>query len=324
MKFSKVMASAAALTMVASMAIPVSAATSEAYMYTVQKSWNGKAPADQEETPIKFMFEDDGVTPKTKKGATDLNKWDSGTEKFNGQWAQIILTDNDLSAITIDFTIELDENSTVEWHADDPDAAAEDNVYQVFNVFGTGGQIINTCPHAEINEGLGEHEENEFVNTGAHTFTYSYTGADIQAAVDADAAKFNQNEDGTSTLGFNIQVGHFTGAKVTATVKSSTGNIYDGAAAEGGNTDSSAAPTDSSSKKADDASSAKSDDSSKAGTTSTANNAGGTTKTTGTATSAAGGGSDATDKTAATGATAGLVFAGIALAGAALVVTKRK
>ena len=98
MKFSKVMASAAALTMVASMAIPVSAATSEAYMYTVQKSWNGKAPADQEETPIKFMFEDDGVTPKTKKGATDLNKWDSGTEKFNGQWAQIILTDNDLSA----------------------------------------------------------------------------------------------------------------------------------------------------------------------------------------------------------------------------------
>lgn len=323
MKFSKVMASAAALTMVASMAIPVSAATSEAYMYTVQKSWNGKAPADQEETPIKFMFEDDGVTPKTKKGATDLNKWDSGTEKFNGQWAQIILTDNDLSAITIDFTIELDENSTVEWHADDPDAAAEDNVYQVFNVFGTGGQIINTCPHAEINEGLGEHEENEFVNTGAHTFTYSYTGADIQAAVDADAAQFNQNEDGTSTLGFNIQVGHFTGAKVTATVKSSTGNIYDGAAAEGGNTDSSAAPTDSSSKKADDASSAKSDDSSKAGTTSTANNAGGTTKTTGT-TSAAGGGSDATDKTAATGATAGLVFAGIALAGAALVVTKRK
>ena len=323
MKFSKVMASAAALTMVASMAIPVSAATSEAYMYTVQKSWNGKAPADQEETPIKFMFEDDGVTPKTKKGATDLNKWDSGTEKFNGQWAQIILTDNDLSAITIDFTIELDENSTVEWHADDPDAAAEDNVYQVFNVFGTGGQIINTCPHAEINEGLGEHEENEFVNTGAHTFTYSYTGADIQAAVDADAAQFNQNEDGTSTLGFNIQVGHFTGAKVTATVKSTTGNIYDGAAAEGGNNDSSAAPTDSSSKKADDASSAKSDDSSKAGTTSTANNAGGTTKTTGT-TSAAGGGSDATDKTAATGATAGLVFAGIALAGAALVVTKRK
>ena len=324
MKFSIVMASAAALTMVASMAIPVSAATSEAYMYTVQPSWTGKAPADKEEAPIKFMFEDDGVTPKTKKGATDLNKWDCGEVKFNGQWAQIILTDADLSAITIDFTIEMDDATQVEWHADDPDAAAEDNVYQVFNVFGTGGQIINTCPHAEINEGLGEHEENEFVNTGAHTFTYSYTGADIQAAVDADAAKFNQNEDGTSTLGFNIQVGHFTGAKVTATVKSSTGNIYDGAAAEGGNNDSSAAPTDSSSKKADDASSAKSDDSSKAGTTSTANNAGGTTKTTGTATSAAGGGSDATDKTAATGATAGLVFAGIALAGAALVVTKRK
>ncbi len=323
MKFSKVMASAAALTMVASMAIPVSAATSEAYMYTVQKSWTGKAPADQEETPIKFMFEDDGVTPKVKKGATDLNKWDCGEVKFNGQWAQILLTDADLSAITIDFTIEMDDATKVEWHADDPDAAAEENVYQVFNVFANDAQSINTCTHAEINDGLGEHEESEFVNTGAHTFTYTYTGADIQAAVDAGGAEFGQNEDGTSTLGFNIQVGHFTNAKVTATVKSSTGNIYDGAAAEGGNTDSSAAPTDSSSKKADDESSKKADDSSKAGTTSTANNAGGTTKTTGT-TSAAGGGSDATDKTAATGATAGLVFAGIALAGAALVVTKRK
>ena len=321
MKFSKVMASAAALTMVASMAIPVSAATSEAYMYTVQKSWTGKAPADQEETPIKFMFEDDGVTPKTKKGATDLNKWDCGTVKYNGQWAQIILTDDDLSALNIEFTVELDENSTVEWHVDNPDEEDGDS-YQLFIVFGQGGQSINLVKHSEINDGLGEHEDGEFVNVTAHTYNYTYDGAALQAAVDAGAAELTKNEDGTYTFGFNIQVGHFTGAKVTAVAKSSTGNIYNGPE-EGGNTDSSAAPTDSSSKKADDESSKKADDSSKAGTTSTANNAGGTTKTTGT-TSAAGGGSDATDKTAATGATAGLVFAGIALAGAALVVTKRK
>ena len=53
------------------------------------------------------------------------------------------------------------------------------------------------------------------------------------------------------------------------------------------------------------------------GTTKTGtNNAGGT--------QAAAGGSDATDTQAATGATAGLVFAGIALAGAAVVITRRK
>lgn len=322
MKFSKIIAAAASLSMVAAMAIPASAAASEGYMYTVQKSWTKKAPADQEETPVKFMYDADG-NPVLKNGATDLNKWDSGEVKFNGQWAQIILTDDDLSAITIDFTIDMDDATQVEFHADDPEKP-DDNVYQVFNVFGGDAQSINTCPHAEINEGLGEHEEMEFVNTGAHTFTYSYTGADIQAAVDAGGAEFGQNEDGTSTLGFNIQVGHFTNAKVTAVVKSTTGNIYDGA----GDTESSQPSGESSaaggdttsSKKADDSS--KADASSKAADTSTKSTTTTTTTTKTTGTTAATG--DATDSSAKTGATAGLVFAGIALAGAAVVASKRK
>ena len=78
---------------------------------------------------------------------------------------------------------------------------------------------------------------------------------------------------------------------------------------------------DDSSKKADESS--KADASSKAadaGTSKAASNGG----TAAAGSTAAGGGSDATSTTAATGATAGLVFAGIALAGAALVVTKRK
>ena len=96
------------------------------------------------------------------------------------------------------------------------------------------------------------------------------------------------------------------------------GTLYmtlDFGAPEAAGGDESSKPADESSKKADE-SSKKEDESSKAAST---------TKTTGTTTTTpAGGGSDATDKQAATGATAGLVFAGIALAGAALVITKRK
>ena len=319
MKFSKVMASAAALTMVASMAIPVSAA-SEAYMFTPTKSWNGKCPTDATENPVKFQFNEDG-TEVLAKGAADFNHWNSGPVKYNGAWCQYVLTDNDLSGLSIDFTIDFTDATTVEWHTDDPEKSDEENVYEVFLALAGGKKF--TEAHNTINEGLGEHEDSEFVNTGVKSFTYTLSAEDIQAAVDGTAgtAELKENGDGTYNLGFNIQVGHFTDVEVTAVIKSSTGNLYEGPAAEG-DTSSSAAPTDSSSKKADDESSKKADDSSKS-TTSAANNAGGTTKTTGT-TSAAGGGSDATDKTAATGATAGLVFAGIALAGAALVVTKRK
>ena len=94
-------------------------------------------------------------------------------------------------------------------------------------------------------------------------------------------------------------------------------------AAAGG--DESSKPADESSKKEDDSSKkadeSKKDDSSKADTT-----AANTTKTTGTTTTPAGGGSDNTAKAAQpeTGAAEGLIFAGVALAGAALVITKRK
>lgn len=323
MKFSKIIAAAASLSMIAAMAIPASAAT-EDYLYTVQGSWNGNAPADLEEAPVKWQYDADG-NPVLKKGAADLNKWDSGKGKFNGNWVQTILTDDDLSALSIDFTVELDEQSQVEFHADDP-ATPEDNIYIVLNVFANESTIQNDCPHAEINDSLGEQEEGAFVNTGAHTFTYSVTGDQIAAAVEAGGAQLSENGDGTYTLGFNIQVGHFTFAKVTGLVKSSTGNIYDGPT-EGGDESSQAGGE--SSKAADDSSkaadsskadaSSKADDTTKSTTTTTT-----TTTTTGGTTAAAAGGSDATDGAAATGATAGLVFAGLALAGAAVVASKRK
>ena len=118
-------------------------------------------------------------------------------------------------------------------------------------------------------------------------------------------------EDGTKWDGFNIQTGNngiiITNVEYSADVKLHSQMTDDNTSSQaGGDTSSSTASKDSSSTTT-----------STAGTTKTnTNNAGGTT--------AAAGGSDATDTQAATGATAGLVFAGIALAGAAVVVTKRK
>ncbi len=100
--------------------------------------------------------------------------------------------------------------------------------------------------------------------------------------------------------------------------------------ANGGGDTSSTAGGDTSSTAGGDTSSAAGGDSSKAGDASsksgsTGGTTGGTTNAGGAAgTSAAAGGSDATDTSAKTGATAGLIFAGITLAGAAVVVSKRK
>ncbi|MBR1563235.1 MAG: NPXTG-anchored protein [Ruminococcus sp.] len=110
------------------------------------------------------------------------------------------------------------------------------------------------------------------------------------------------------------------------------GTLYmtiDFGAPEAAGGDESSKPADESSKKADD-SSKKDDDSSKKADDSSKKDdsaAASTTKTTGTTTTTpAGGGSDNTAKAAQpeTGAAEGLIFAGVALAGAALVVTKRK
>jgi len=113
------------------------------------------------------------------------------------------------------------------------------------------------------------------------------------------------------------QEGGFNGGTLDMTIG------HGAPAAAGG--DESSKPADESSKKEDDSSKkadeSKKDDSSKADTT-----AANTTKTTGTTTTPAGGGSDNTAKAAQpeTGAAEGLIFAGVALAGAALVITKRK
>ena len=145
---------------------------------------------------------------------------------------------------------------------------------------------------------------------------------DTATAVDAEG---NEGFDGLI-----FQIGN-NGQKVTSVEFSTDGVQWasEHFAAAGGDESSQAADesskaADESSKKADDSS--KADASSKAADTSTKSTTTTTTTTTttGGTTAAAAGGSDATDTSAATGATAGLVFAGIALAGAAVVASKRK
>ncbi len=125
-------------------------ATNSTYMWTVQASWNADAPADKEKTPVKF-------TEDEKKGAVDLKDWDSGPTKYNGQWAQFIMTDNDLSAITIKATIVADDATTWEYHTIDPEA--EQNVYEVFRMFGAPNTETTTVDSETINaqiEGTGD------------------------------------------------------------------------------------------------------------------------------------------------------------------------
>ena len=149
----------------------------------------------------------------------------------------------------------------------------------------------------------------------------SYTLDEISGDTEGETLNFNiindwmKKKDKTALIeaGKLIDTANVAipGADDTLTIEFTISGLSENA---GG--DTSSTPSGNSSAAGGDSSKA-SDSSSKAGTTTTT-----TTKTTGT--TAAGGGSDATETSAATGATAGLVFAGIALAGAALVVTKRK
>lgn len=299
MKISKILAGVSALAMVAAMAVtPVSAAET-AYLYTIQASWSGKAPADQTEGAVKF-------TENTKKGACDLNQWNSGTDKYNGQWVQYNLTSDDLSSVTLKFTVETNADSTWEYHPDD-EAKPDDNVYQVFLTLGKTETVL----HKTINDTVeGTPADGDFVKAAAQKFEYTYTADDIKAGIDAGKAKLDKNDDGSYTLGMNIQVGHITGALVTGEITADT--LYKPADNNGSDTGSS---------------SNAGGNSSTAGTTSsiaaTSSTAAGTTSSKA-ATSTAATSSAASDNTAATGATAGLALAGVALAGAAVVISKRK
>ena len=305
MKMSRIFAGVAALAIAASVAALPAAAADTAYLYTATKSWTTTAPADSVEGEIKFQTNEDG-TPKTALGATDLNAWNCGPDKYNGQWVQYVLTSDDLSSVSVKFTLHASDSATCEYHTYKEDETPE--AYQLFMTLGK----TETVEYDYVN---GDGAANfDFVPVTGD-WTFEYTGDDIKAAIEDNKAKLSENGDGTYTVGFNIQVGHFTGIEVTGEITAD--NLYKGADNSGDS--SSTAPTSSTtSSSSSSSSSSATSSSSKSGSTTS-------TKSGSTSTAAAAASSKASDNTnAGTGATAGIALAGLALAGAAAVVAKRK
>ncbi len=117
------------------------------YLWTVGNSWTNNAPADSEEHEVRYQFNEDG-TPLIKTGAVDLDNWDSGPDKFNGQWAQFMMTDDDLDSITLKVKLIADEDSTWEYN---PYQSVIDVPYRVFSIFAQPCSIYENVDKEYIN-----------------------------------------------------------------------------------------------------------------------------------------------------------------------------
>ncbi|MFT3950727.1 MAG: hypothetical protein QM689_01970 [Oscillospiraceae bacterium] len=183
MKIRSLLAVAAATVVAgATVAIPASA-DSTAYLQTVQASWSGSSPNDLIDS-----------------GAGDLNAWDSGNQ-WNGNWVQVLLTSDDLSNTSIEFTI---DTSDATWQdaGEGEDAMTEWTVLRV-------GDTSDTSAYQLFAE-----------DTTLGSYTYTMTSDMLTEALGNDKIKCPANEDGTYTLGFSIQIGHLANAKVTGVVTS--------------------------------------------------------------------------------------------------------
>ena len=263
-------------------------------MYTVQPSWQADAPADQEKHEVKFMYDDDG-NPVMKKGAVDVNEWDSGPSKFNGQWAQFIMTDDDLSAITIKATIVADDATTWEYHPYDSEKTEEENVYIVFNFLASPSTVATTVPSKEINaqiEGTGDSGDGDSTGDGSSDDGSSDDGSSSDGSSDDGSSS-----DGSSSDGGSSKSGSGSNDN------SSSGGSSNGGSSNGGSSNGSTGGS---------------------GTTSGGSTSGGSASggSTGSGTGAAGtsGGAATSEETGAET----MALAGLALAGAAIVISKKK
>lgn len=196
---------------------------SEDYLYTVQTSWNGNAPADGVESPVKYNEE------TTKKGAAELNGWDSGDTKFNGQWAQFMMTDDDLSSVTVEVTID-NSNSTWEYHGYDEEKTADENAYTVLVMFGSPSQIFETVPYEEIfSKDGGSTNSNDSNNSG----TGSTASGSSSTASTASTASTSSKSGGssTSTKSGGTSTSTKTTTSTTTSTSDNTANAESGAAA---------------------------------------------------------------------------------------------
>lgn len=165
-------------------------AGSDDTMWTVQTSWNADAPADKEKSTVKY-------TENEAKGATELNNWDSGPTKFNGQWAQFMLTDNDLSGVTITVKVVADDATTWEYHKDNEEKP-EENVYRVFIMFGKDAAKIETVENAEINKQI-EGEGTTSSGDGSTTSSSSSSGSSSGSSSSSASSSSKGGSNGGST-----------------------------------------------------------------------------------------------------------------------------
>lgn len=259
-------------------------AASEGYMYCVQKSWNGDCAADFQQGWT-HTYDADG-NPVYADGACDINGWNSGSGKFNGQWVQISLTDDNLSALHFEITVEATDKTTWEYHPYSEESADEYQ-YIISNGFGGNGGFNPSNvsgdgdPYAKVN-----------ATDEGDTVTVVVDGDYINKQIPGAACK----DGGDSSEG---------------------GDSNGDSKGDSSNADSNASGSDSNSSKGGN-------NNSKGG------NGGGGSKggsgTTGTSTSSAGEGEAASDATenANSGAAAGVGLAIAALAGAAIVVSRKK
>lgn len=313
MKISKIFAGMSALAMAASMAISASAVDQKPFI----KDWK----------------------VKDQQNVIAFDNMDTAT-LWNGSWYQFFSTKEDLSDVTLTFTI---DTTSAEWEkGEDGVALNESGSYTVLRVANgdkEGETDTSTQAIYVDGESVGYQCEN---NGGVYTVTVPGSKIaeqiSVQTGKDADgnptyAAKIDPIEatdaDGNAVtvynVGFNIQFGHF--AKGTWTSVVSGDSVVAMEIGEDGNpapiipSSTESKPSDDSKtdsktdSKADSKSDSKTDSKGSNTSTTTSKAPGGTTSTTNKP-------SDETNPQA--GAAAGIALAGIALAGAAIVVTKKK
>jgi hypothetical protein len=306
----------------------------EDYLWTVQKSWTGDADSDSVKSTIKY-------TDTEAKGATELNGWVTGSTKFNGQWAQFMLTDDNLSAVTVEVTVTADENTKWECHADSDEADA-DNTYIVLNMFASPATITEKVDHAVINNqilGITTGDTTGGDTSGSTGDTSGSTGGDTSGSTGGDATTGGDTSGNTGSTG-----GDATGSSATGSADGSTSKVTTSGSSSNtvtGGTDGSTGTTSNGTSGSGSTGTTSNGTSGNSGSTASGSNgttgstgtgSNGTTGSTGTSANgtstgngtATGTGTTADNTNTSTGASTGVALAVIALAGAAVVATKKK
>jgi hypothetical protein len=151
-------------------------------------------------------------TDKSAEGATELKSWDSGSTKFNGQWAQFMLTDDNLSAVTLEVTVVADSKTKWEYH--EP-VDGKDNMYTVISVM--GGSYVEEIPYSEINSQLLTNTDKDLPEASTSDSTHSASsGSTASVGTGSTSVNVQYTKIGNATVG-NITDKTYTGSAIKPT-----------------------------------------------------------------------------------------------------------